>query len=121
MSVHVEARKKRGAVIYRLWTTERDCYCGPAMSEQDFRLDLLYSRIADAIQEIDASIAHAAEHGTSVRSSSYWAKLTDPWRKEMLHDDFPPEESFEETPAEKKKRLKVRKTLEELIARYLAD
>jgi len=121
MSVHIQARKdEHGVLRYRFWATERDAYCGPAMSEEEARLDALLSRIEDSLDEIDSSLKHAAEHGTSVRDRRYWVKLTDPWEKELHHDDFPSPQRAP-TPAEKEKSRKLRATLERLIATYLTE
>lgn len=119
--MHVQAREENGVVGYRLWTTERDCYCGPSMTEREVRLTMLYSRIKTALNEINSSLKHAAEHGTSVMDNRYWAKLTDPWEEELHHDDFPPPDTEEETLTQKEERLRMKAVLEKIIERYLSD
>jgi len=120
MSIVIHAQQGEGGLRFRLWETERDAYWGPATNEEEARLDLICDALFTAVADVENRLQRAAQNGSSSFSRRD-RSLTDPWEKEMRHNDFPPSSEGEETDTERERRLKVRAILEKIIATHLAD
>ena len=116
MPIQIHARERKGVILYRLWSTERDCYCGVAMTEEDARLQLTYNVIHSALfgaWNISDQLKNAAKHGITSRFEE--TELTSPWEKQLKHPDFPRKANYRLTPEQKQRALTMKVALQRII------